>query len=177
MQAQNGGNERAGQHAVGKERHDAVHTEYRSRIAVIAVGSVLVASLFLTGTAWAVCTVSFPGGVRTTEGGSGNDTCTGSSATDFMFAYAGNDFFDGSGGQDEVHGNQNNDDLRGSDGDDELWDSHNGPDTDRLCGGQGADDHFMADGDTNDKSWHGNAGDVTSHDIGDQPGLSGSCPF
>ena len=160
---------------------DYVGGAMRKRVTSIfglVVGLVALQATIFVGTAFAGCTVTFPGGVRTVEGTNGADSCTGSSARDIMFAYDGGDTFTGEGGDDELHGGQGGiDRMSGNAGIDDVSDRAGSSDTDIVCGGQDDDYLDTTDGDTKDTLYGGGGYTAYSLDGGDTPDGTNSCPF
>ena len=98
------------------------------------------------------------------DGGSGNDTITGSNEDDSLLGGAGADVVLSRGGDDTVHGGSGNDSLDGGAGEDELWgggghDVLEGRDgRDELDGGDGND---LLIGHSGDDTLDGSAGNDT----------------
>lgn len=97
-------------------------------------------------------------------GDTGNDSLTGSGASDTLSGGAGRNFLDGGDGEDRLNGSGGADTLHGGNGDDRLYGNggndsfEGGGGINRLFGGDGND--FLVGGSSNDKIY-GEAGNDT----------------
>ncbi|MEB3831702.1 beta strand repeat-containing protein [Phormidium sp. CCY1219] len=78
------------------------------------------------------------------QGTSVEDSLTGTSAADFVYAWPGNDFLDGGAGDDILYGDKGNDSILGGNGNDLLGGSQG---NDSLDGGEGNDILYGGAGD------------------------------
>lgn len=94
---------------------------------------------------------------------SGNDTMTGSSASDSLSGLGGNDKINGNDGGDYLYGGKGNDTINGGAGIDGIF---GGKGNDRLTGGADYDVFYFAKGDGNDTITDFNAddSDLANHD-------------
>jgi len=99
----------------------------------------------------------------TQTGGSGDDTLTGTAATDILYGNAGNDQLNGLDGDDVIWAHEGTDTLNGGGGDDFLRGGagndilNGGADADNLDGGTGIDTLDGGDGDDRIFDWEGSS--------------------
>ncbi len=148
------------------------------RLLGLMLGLLAMQATFLVGTAFAGCTITYPGGVSTFSGTNSADSCTGSSARDIMYAYDGGDTFTGEAGNDELHGGDGGiDRMSGNSGTDDVSDRAGSYDTDILCGGPDNDSLDTIDGDSKDTLHGGGGFTAYSIDGGDYADPNLNCPF